>query len=362
MADKLETPKILEEISQAGAKGSARPRNQKNARRRLLLLALLLIPLITITFYLGLQLRELRMEIVEMNSRYDVLRTSLSDQSSRFQVLSSEVEQFPGVELADQNLVEDIRRIDSEIEDLRSQESVQLTEPGSYWSIREAEFLLNLANRKLILERDIPSSIALIEDVDSFIVASGYQNVIPLRESLSRALANLRAFVQVDKEGIFIKIESMKASVERIEVKGLKNPINPVSGASTEFEDIEYPTAELNSLVSFLSNIFVWREWENTSDLVLISSERAIAKQRLHLLLEQAQHGLISQNGIVYKQSLIGFKDLFFMLATRQSALEKALMAELDDLAAINIEPEMPSLTEPLQLMNQLKSRLPNLK
>ena len=48
------------------------------------------------------------------------------------------------------------------------------------------------------------------------------------------------------------------------------------------------------------------------------------------------------------------------MLVTRQSAAGEAIMNELDDLAALNIETEMPSLTVPLQLMNQLKSRLQN--
>ena len=37
MVDNSDTPKILEEISRAGAKGNSRPRNQKNARRRLFL-------------------------------------------------------------------------------------------------------------------------------------------------------------------------------------------------------------------------------------------------------------------------------------------------------------------------------------
>ena len=57
MTDKSETPKILEEISQAGAKGNGRLRNQKNARRRLFVVTLLLGPLITTILYLGFQLR-----------------------------------------------------------------------------------------------------------------------------------------------------------------------------------------------------------------------------------------------------------------------------------------------------------------
>ena len=360
MADNSDTPKILEEISRAGAKGKGRPRNQKNARRRLFAVALLLVPILVTTCYLGFEFYELRKEFATLNSRYGSLSSNVSDQNSQFQALATEVDQFSSAEIPGQSLIENIRMMNSEIEALKARGLDRPSEPDSYWHIREAEFLLNLANRKLTLEKDINSSIALIEDADSSIVASGHQNAIPLRESLSQALVNLRAFVEVDKEGIFIQIESIKPIVEGIEVKRLKNPNNAISEASTEFEDMEYSNLSLNSIVSFLSNIFVWREWENPSDVILISHQRAIAKQRLHLLLEQAQHGLVSQNGIVYKQSLIGFKDLFSMLVTRQSAAGEAIMVELDDLAAINIEPEMPSLTEPLQLMNQLKSRLQN--
>ena len=364
MTDKSETPKILEEISQAGAKGRSRPRNQKNARRRLFVLTFLLVSLITTIFYLGFQLRELQKGIADMNVRYDALRVTVSDQNSRLQVFSSEVDQYTEAEVADQALIEEIGRMSTEIEELRSQGLVQLTEPDSYWSIREAEFLLSLANRKLNLEKDIPSSIALIEDVDFSIVASGLQNVIPLRESLSRALSSLRAVEQIDYEGIFIQIESLKSAAEEIEVKGLEISKIPVSESevTTNLGDIEYSTLGLNSLVTFLSNIFVWREWDRSADLILMTDERTIAKQRLYTLLEQAQQGLISQNGIVFKQSLKKAEELFAMLGAENSVLGGALKAELDDLVTVNIDPELPSLDEPLQLMNQLTFRLHDLK
>ena len=72
----------------------------------------------------------------------------------------------------------------------------------------ESEFL-EVAKRKLTLEKDINSSISLIEDVDSTILASGYQDVIPLRESLSKLL---RIFVLSTKlmKRDFIRIESMR--------------------------------------------------------------------------------------------------------------------------------------------------------
>ena len=204
MADNSDTPKILEEISRAGAKGKGRPRNQKNARRRLFAVALLLVPILITTCYLGFQFYELRKEFATLNSRYGALSSNVSDQNSQFQALATEVDKFSSAEIPAQSLIENVRMMNSEIEALKARELDRPSEPESYWHIREAEFLLNLANRKLTLEKDINSSIALIEHADSSIVASGDRNVIPLRESLSRALVNLRAFVQVDKEGIFI--------------------------------------------------------------------------------------------------------------------------------------------------------------
>ena len=109
-------------------------------------------------------------------------------------------------------MTETIRMMNSEIEQLKAR---VLTAPSeSYWHIRESEFLLSVAKRKLTLEKDINSSIALIEDVDSTILASGYPDVISFRESLAKVLMNLHAIEHVDKQGIFIRIESMRALVE----------------------------------------------------------------------------------------------------------------------------------------------------
>ena len=121
-------------------------------------------------------------------------------------------------------MTETVRMMNSEIEELKARVLTRPPELESYWHIRESEFLLSVAKRKLTLEKDINSSIALIED-GFYHFASGYQDVIPLRESLSKLLANLRAIKQIDEEGIFIRIESMRALVEEIEVRGLESPL-----------------------------------------------------------------------------------------------------------------------------------------
>lgn len=362
MVDNSDTPKILEEISRAGAKGNSRPRNQKNARRRLFALMLLLVPIVLTTCYLGFQFYELKQEFEMLNAKYGALSNTVSDQKSQLQTLDAEVDEFSGAGIQDQSLIENMRMMNSEIEELKARTLYGPSEPQSYWLIREAEFLLNLANRKLSLEKDINASIALIEDVDATILALGYQDVVFYRESLSEILLNLRSIEQIDEDGIFIRIESMKEIVEEIEVRGLKTTINQTGGAAKEFEETEYTNMGLNSIKNLLSNIFVWREWDDRSGLILMTDDRATTKQRLHLLLEQAQLGLISQNVTVYEQSLIQAKELVAMLATEHSGLGQAITIEIDDLVNINIDPTVPQLEDSLKLMNELTIRLQDLR
>ena len=362
MEENSDTPKILEEISRAGAKGNSRPRNQKNARRRLFVVTLLLVPILITTCYLGFQLYELRQEFAILNSQYGALSNIISNQKYQLEALAAEVDEYSGARVPDQSLIEDISMMNSEIEDLKARGLIGPSEPESYWHIREAEFLLSLANRKLALEKDINSSIGLIEDVDSTILASGYQGVISLRESLARVLMDLRAIEQVDEQGVFIRIELMRALVEDMEVRGLKIANNGTSGSFKELGETENPDMGLKSIINLLSNIFVWREWDDASDLILMTDARMITKQRLHLLLEQAQLGLISKNEAVYEQSLLKAKELLVLLAAEHSVLGQSIMIEIDDLAAINIDPTGPQLEESLKLMNELASRLQDLR
>ena len=150
MVDNSDTPKILEEISRAGAKGNSRPRNQKNARRRLFFVTVLLVPILITTCYLGFQLYELRQEFAILNSQYGALSNTASDQKSQLHALATQVDEYSGDGVPDQSLTETIRMMNSEIEQLKAR---GLTAPSeSYWHIRESEFLLSVAKRKLTLE------------------------------------------------------------------------------------------------------------------------------------------------------------------------------------------------------------------
>ena len=153
MVDNSDTPKILEEISRAGAKGNSRPRNQKNARRRLFFVTVLLAPILITTCYLGFQLYELRQEFAILNSQYGALSNTAIEQKSQLEALATKLDESSESGIQDQSLIENMRIMNLEIEELKARVLIGPSESESYWHVRESEFLLSVAKRKLTLER-----------------------------------------------------------------------------------------------------------------------------------------------------------------------------------------------------------------
>ena len=191
--------------------------------------------------------------------------------------------------------------------------------PDLSWKIQEAAFLLNMANRKLFVETDIQTSIALIENADAALVESRHNNVILLRSALSKSLSDLRNAVQFDKEGVFIKIDSLKTMIEELEPIGMQNMDYDNKRNSIRTDETPYNREGLDSFFNLLSSIFVWQEWSDNSETILTISERNLAMQSMYSLLEQARYGLISENEVIYRQSLKDCKEWASKYASRNS-------------------------------------------
>ena len=353
MTDKPETPKILDEITKASAKGSHRSAAKRNARRRLLITSLSLICIVITISYLSFQLRTLKQELIVMGAGYDNLIVSMVEQNTRIQDLAAEFNQYLDTSI-EPTAIEDFTSLTTQIEELRALQLNQMVEPDLSWKIQEAAFLLSMANRKLFFETDIHTSIALIENADAALVESRHNNVASLRSALSKSLSDLRNAKQLDIEGVFIQIDSLKEMIDELEPIGLQNTDSDNSKKSMPADDSTDNLEGLDSFYNLLSSIFVWQEWSDTSEKILTVGERNLATQRMYSLLEQARYGLISENEVIYKQSLKDCKEWALKYTSKNLFLSQSINAELDELIAIEFDPDVPLLDEPLRLINQL--------
>ena len=162
MTDQPETPKILDQISK-GTNASV-TRKQQNARRRFIIVLVLLVPLFGAIGLLGFRQFEMQAMLIELQSTGD--RTH--ELSLALQLQQEDIQRLRD-EIADQGSEAEVlalqRRIDSDLAQL-DQRVAELTERGleaaapqdSRWKILEANYFARLAAQKLELERPFVGS------------------------------------------------------------------------------------------------------------------------------------------------------------------------------------------------------------
>ncbi len=224
------------------------------------------------------------------------------------------------------------------------------------WKILEAQYLVGIANQKLSLEGDVSTAIVQLEIADKALVDSGSSSVFAARQSLAGDLQQLRNIEVLDREGIYLRLDSVLNDMENIDL---------LNSMRTEFENRRNAESQplrlgseansfLDSSLEFLGSIFVWREWEETPEAMLGPGQDELIKQNLRLLVEQAQLALLMRDASLYQQAMAKSQNWFQRYAVTDSTQGQALNAELLQLRAIDIDPRLPALGQTLSLLNQL--------
>lgn len=82
------------------------------------------------------------------------------------------------------------------------------------WLLAEAEYLMRLAQQRLILESDAIGALSILQSADGVLVDAGDPNLIGVRQQLAREMELLAAFRGVDREGLYLHINVIIESVE----------------------------------------------------------------------------------------------------------------------------------------------------
>ena len=377
MPEKPETPKILDEISKsnsAKAKGTT-SRQQQKARRRFVIVTMLFLPVLAGVLFLAYQQFQLQQQLAAFQQENQQLTLALAAQDSQLQGFQQQLEEplqpvpvddasvqalEAGFQALEENLNEEILSLRQQLADFQRQQPPANEIANTDWKVFEAEYLLGIANRKLQLEGDYVSAIELIENADSSLVDSGNSNVFATRQSIAGDLARLHSLEPLDREGIYLRLGILASEAEKINLlSSMREDFeNQRNADSAPLEISSSSSGFVDSSLSFLGSVFVWREWDETPEAMLEPGQDAYIKQNLQIILEQAKLALLSTDKQLYQRSLSDASDWLHRYAVTDSVIGQSLLAELDELASMDIDPALPSLAESLALIRQLTANL----
>ena len=232
-----------------------------------------------------------------------------------------------------------LQELASSVEELRG----RAEGPERAWSRAEALFLLELAQRRLTLDRDVETAIVALESADLRLASLRDQAFAPVRQEIAKELQALRAVPQLDTIGVLSRLSSAEERAAAAPVKGILVTEREAFDRSS-LPDGMFARARAIIGQTF-ANLIVVRKVDNLAGSVITAEEALLRRQHLQLLLFSARTAVARHDEQGYRTALAGARRMlgeFFDLSTPAA---QALLAEVQALEPIDVDPALPNVS-----------------
>lgn len=223
--------------------------------------------------------------------------------------------------------------------------------PERAWSRAEAFFLMELAQRRLTLDRDIDTAIVALESADSRLASLRDPGVTAVRQQIAKEVQSLRAVHQPDTAGILARLTNAEEQAALAPVRGIVavERVTP-SDALPEGVFARAWAVARNAIAGLISV----RKVDDRGSSIVTIEEQALRRQHLQLLLFSARAAVVRHDNAAYRSALAGARQWlseFFELTDPSAAL---LLDEIQRLEPIDIDPRLPDVSGSSRALQRL--------
>ena len=347
-AARLDTPKVLDELSKQNSARSFSLRRHSGLRRFTIILVML-IPVVLFMAWLTIEQARTDTALEELRLENDTLQAALGNPVSA----------TPGL---DPQLLDDLRlSLEARIEALSSttaglQSQLAVTPPEGAprdWLWTESEYLLRLANQKLQLEGDAESALLLLTTVDRMLSQEDDPALFPVREALAADILAVRNMEPIDVAGLYVRLNNLMPTIDGLSLRSalVQNYTAQLPGQAGSQVTSDAESGLLERGLDILGSIFVWQRWDVAPEALLPAPQEATLKQNLRLMLEQAQLALLMSEETVYRDSLAKGSEWAARYFAIDAGAGRTLTDELRALSAERISEVRPDISGSLEAL-----------
>ncbi len=228
----------------------------------------------------------------------------------------------------------------------------------------EAEFLIRLANQRLLVERRPEGAQNLLEAADQVLAKLDDPGLLSLRKTLTENIAALRGTATIDREGIFLRIGTLSDLVmtfpalpahgletaEVVAVIELVDELAPVDETIVVDEEPWYQNLWQNirnATQGFVDRHFHVRSLEQPlAPLMSLDSESQL-RYSLLITLGNAQQAVLREETSVYRASLARVeKEISQYFAPNEET--RAIVEQLQALQTQAVQQDLPDISASL--------------
>ncbi|MFX4226785.1 MAG: uroporphyrinogen-III C-methyltransferase [Porticoccaceae bacterium] len=266
---------------------------------------------------------------------------------------------------SDQGLLNNQRNLQGAINSVASDTEEQLlafsdrisesaAEGNDDWTLAEAEFLLRIANQRLVTSGDRDSAIEMMQAADNILRELAYPELASVRRQLANDLSRVQMANSLDVEGIYFELEALAQQVANLE------HFEPESLQATQMDP--EPSNDLgrqlwNKIKETLAR-YVRIDTSPGEASYLLTDEQQVAQTlSVQLQVRQAQLALLSGQQDVYTRALTAAADAiddFYV----DSAASSASRARLRELAGVSLQTESLDISQSIRALSSVVNQL----
>ncbi|MGI2184280.1 uroporphyrinogen-III C-methyltransferase [Shewanella oncorhynchi] len=209
----------------------------------------------------------------------------------------------------------------------------------THWMASEAEYLVNMAGRKLWLEKDPRTATDLLKSADETIAAMNNPALLPIRKALAKDIAATASIKTTDIDGSVLALDALIEQLDKL-------PLNRTDAEADAPEDTNI-TGDLNDWQSNLGK--TWKAL--TQDFITIRHRTAdapalLAPEQQWYLVENIRHKLLQSQLALYRYDRAAYHQSLMMVRkwiqnyfdTQDHSTAEAI-AKIDKLATLELDP-----------------------
>lgn len=235
------------------------------------------------------------------------------------------------------------------------------------WLLAEAEYLLKLANQRILLEQTPENVLALLQRADEIIEQAsaglGDRELFAIRKRLAEHITALKLIKPVDTQGTYLRLGALASSIGSL-------PTLPTQEERFSESNAEQTTkigwwsdfkTEFKKVLAFFEGAFHFRDEEELANPLVSQQHLQLMQLNTRLLIEQAQIALLKNDQTTYSEALKAAAELTEQYYF-ESPARKAFATELRQASSQVITVKLPDISGALKLLHAYTESLHRLR
>ncbi len=233
-----------------------------------------------------------------------------------------------------------------------------IAQQPSDWLFSQADFLLNNALRKLVLDNDVDTAVSLLKLADETLVKVNNSQANEIRSAINQDLKQLLSLSSVDQNAIMQKLSQLANTVDELQALNVNFDETSKNNDKLSNNITDWQQNIEKSATSFLNHFIRISPKQNSNKKELLAPNQDIyLRENIRLRLQLAIMAVPRQQNELYKQSLEAVSSWVRSYFDTNAEVTQNFLKLVDGLTDTSIYVDVPEQLKSLTLLDKYLNR-----